>query len=313
MKPLEQILAQDRVLHASELDQPVADALTAMVTTTPTVSEIGTVMAGITRRKPSSSITSIQRIGIGSKSTMLGQISWATAAAVTCVLLATLSSSDAWGQVATNLSSPNHEPQSISTLVDSAVVAPTSPSASTRFILLAHVLALCIGIAGMFASWLTTMFVWLRSHWSQADRQVRIAMIGRRILATSLAIYSLAVVLGCLWSQATWGRPWSWDPRETFGLLTIGMNWMWLSGSRALPISNASLCQWTTRYASSATLAFGLTVLMWILGSVYAAKLHANGLPSMMPNIIAGFFGFCWFAVWLSGRFRERSLGKTQA
>lgn len=42
----------------------------------------------------------------------------------------------------------------------------------------------------------------------------------RRIVAGSFCMLTLAIVLGAFWAEVAWGSYWSWDPKETWALIT---------------------------------------------------------------------------------------------
>ncbi|NLB88743.1 MAG: cytochrome c biogenesis protein CcsA, partial [Syntrophomonadaceae bacterium] len=41
-----------------------------------------------------------------------------------------------------------------------------------------------------------------------------------KIIAGGFATLSLSIVLGAIWAEQTWGKYWSWDPKETWALIT---------------------------------------------------------------------------------------------
>jgi len=41
-----------------------------------------------------------------------------------------------------------------------------------------------------------------------------------RIVAVGFAMMTLTIVLGAIWAEQAWGRYWSWDPKETWALIT---------------------------------------------------------------------------------------------
>lgn len=41
-----------------------------------------------------------------------------------------------------------------------------------------------------------------------------------RIVAIGFAMLTLTIVLGAIWAEQAWGRYWSWDPKETWALVT---------------------------------------------------------------------------------------------
>ncbi len=41
-----------------------------------------------------------------------------------------------------------------------------------------------------------------------------------KIVATGFATLTLSIVLGAIWAEQAWGRYWSWDPKETWALIS---------------------------------------------------------------------------------------------
>lgn len=41
-----------------------------------------------------------------------------------------------------------------------------------------------------------------------------------KVVAGSFAMLSLSIVLGAIWAEQAWGTYWSWDPKETWALIT---------------------------------------------------------------------------------------------
>lgn len=44
--------------------------------------------------------------------------------------------------------------------------------------------------------------------------------IAYRAAILSFPIFGLGIVLGAIWAESSWGRPWGWDPKETFSFVT---------------------------------------------------------------------------------------------
>ena len=40
------------------------------------------------------------------------------------------------------------------------------------------------------------------------------------VVAGGFALLSISIVLGAIWAEQAWGRYWSWDPKETWALIT---------------------------------------------------------------------------------------------
>jgi len=44
--------------------------------------------------------------------------------------------------------------------------------------------------------------------------------LGHRIVALSFPLLTIGLVTGAVWARQAWGRYWSWDPKETWALIT---------------------------------------------------------------------------------------------
>jgi cytochrome c-type biogenesis protein CcsB len=44
--------------------------------------------------------------------------------------------------------------------------------------------------------------------------------INYRLITVGFPLLTLAIITGALWAESAWGRFWSWDPRETWSLVT---------------------------------------------------------------------------------------------
>lgn len=75
-----------------------------------------------------------------------------------------------------------------------------------------------------------------------------------RFMALGLIFDTLGVIAGAIWAQDAWGRYWSWDPLETWSLLT------WLSLAIALHIR----VTWKNSPAFGAMVTIGVFVLAFL-------------------------------------------------
>ncbi|MEH0937215.1 c-type cytochrome biogenesis protein CcsB [Micromonospora psammae] len=88
--------------------------------------------------------------------------------------------------------------------------------------------------------------------------------------AFSFPIFTFAVIAGAIWAEAAWGRPWGWDPKETWAFIS----WVVYAGylhARATPSVKRNVATWL------AVLGF-LTVLMNLFGvNIFFEGLHSYG------------------------------------
>ncbi|MCX4468867.1 c-type cytochrome biogenesis protein CcsB [Micromonospora sp. NBC_01655] len=86
--------------------------------------------------------------------------------------------------------------------------------------------------------------------------------------AFSFPIFTFAVIAGAIWAEAAWGRPWGWDPKETWAFIS----WVVYAGylhARATPSVKRNVATWI------AILGF-LTMLMNLFGvNFFFTGLHS--------------------------------------
>ncbi|SCL24143.1 cytochrome c-type biogenesis protein CcsB [Micromonospora nigra] len=86
--------------------------------------------------------------------------------------------------------------------------------------------------------------------------------------AFAFPIFTFAVIAGAIWAEAAWGRPWGWDPKETWAFIS----WVVYAGylhARATPSVKRNVAAWL------AILGF-LTVMMNLFGvNIFFEGLHS--------------------------------------
>ena len=88
--------------------------------------------------------------------------------------------------------------------------------------------------------------------------------------AFSFPIFTFAVIAGAIWAEAAWGRPWGWDPKETWAFIS----WVVYAGylhARATPSVKRNVATWLAVLGV-------LTVLMNLFGvNIFFTGLHSYG------------------------------------
>ncbi|MER7439939.1 c-type cytochrome biogenesis protein CcsB [Micromonospora avicenniae] len=86
--------------------------------------------------------------------------------------------------------------------------------------------------------------------------------------AFAFPIFTFAVIAGAIWAEAAWGRPWGWDPKETWAFIS----WVVYAGylhARATPSVKRNVATWI------AVLGF-FTMLMNLFGvNIFFTGLHS--------------------------------------
>jgi cytochrome c-type biogenesis protein CcsB len=94
----------------------------------------------------------------------------------------------------------------------------------------------------------------------------------RRAVALGFPWLTLSIVTGGIWAQKAWGRYWSWDPKETWALVT----WLWY----LLILHVRPLRCWRGRQLAALTIAgFGIVLFSfagvpWLVRVVRLETLH---------------------------------------
>ena len=96
--------------------------------------------------------------------------------------------------------------------------------------------------------------------------------INYRLLGWGFVMLSLGLVSGALWADATWGHFWSWEPQESWSLVT----WLLYAGL----LESRVAAGWRGRRAAALTLA----VFMVLVGSFLSVSL-------LFPGKHGGSFG----------------------
>lgn len=88
--------------------------------------------------------------------------------------------------------------------------------------------------------------------------------------AFAFPIFTFAVIAGAIWAEAAWGRPWGWDPKETWSFIS----WVIYAGylhARATPSVRRNVATWL------AVVGF-CTMLMNLFGvNIFFEGLHSYG------------------------------------
>ncbi len=79
-----------------------------------------------------------------------------------------------------------------------------------------------LGLACMISTLnlLASAFVSPRNRSEIGERINRLTMVNELALMIGLALMMVGIFLGAVWANESWGRYWSWDPKETWALIT---------------------------------------------------------------------------------------------
>ncbi len=142
-----------------------------------------------------------------------------------------------------------------------------------------------LGVGAMLG--LLNMILFTIRDKKNVDNQIKqISDITYLALYMGLALLTIGTFIGAVWANQSWGRYWSWDPKETWSLITIIVY--------ALVIHTKMIPSMNNRYAFSlfSTLSF-YSVLMTYFGvNFYISQgLHSYGQGEGSLGGAAGLFG----------------------
>ncbi len=94
--------------------------------------------------------------------------------------------------------------------------------------------------------------------------------INYRLLLCGFALLSLAILSGAIWAEATWGRFWTWEPKESWALV------LWILYASLL--QSRLTVGWRGRRAAALTIAvFGVLVGSYLGVNLIAPGKHGGG------------------------------------
>ena len=103
-------------------------------------------------------------------------------------------------------------------------------------------------------------------------------------IQVGVVLLAAGIMLGAVWANASWGRYWGWDPKETWALITL----LWF-----LALLHGRMAGWLAGLGLAAgTIAGLLLLLMTYYGvSFYLVGLHsyAGGHAKPLPPLLIGF------------------------
>ena len=88
------------------------------------------------------------------------------------------------------------------------------------------------------------------------------------MLQLAFLTLGVGIVLGAVWADMSWGRPWGWDPKETFALIT----WIGYLVILHVRLVTADKAWWTSVLSVAG---FGVMLFNWIGVNFFLVGLHS--------------------------------------
>jgi len=98
---------------------------------------------------------------------------------------------------------------------------------------------------------------------------IEIDQANRVILQMAFWFLGIGIVTGAVWADYSWGRPWGWDPKETFALVTWLVYLIIVHVRLVVPKRKAETTAWL------AIAGFAVMMFNWIGVNYFLAGLHS--------------------------------------
>jgi cytochrome c-type biogenesis protein CcsB len=101
-------------------------------------------------------------------------------------------------------------------------IRPLMPALQSNW-LSVHVFSCLLGYAGFAISFLSAIiFLVAARERSKATKEIRDAMeeTTDKTIAFGFLFLAIGIITGAVWANSAWGTYWSWDPKETWSLIT---------------------------------------------------------------------------------------------
>lgn len=114
------------------------------------------------------------------------------------------------------------------------------------------------------------------------EKIAQLTTINRRTLIVGLYLLAMGTFIGGVWANESWGRYWSWDPKEGWALVSI-LVYSFIVHMRFIPGLKS-------KYSFNMASVLGFfSILMTYFGvNYYLAGLHsyASGTPIPIPHFV---------------------------
>jgi len=108
------------------------------------------------------------------------------------------------------------------------------------------------------------------------EAAARFHRMAHQLVLFGFPMLTFGIISGAVWAEQAWGRYWSWDPKETWSLIT------WIV--YALYLHSMTMARWRGGRASAISILGFVCMLMTFLGVSWIAKLL--GIPSLHAYLV---------------------------
>ncbi len=93
-------------------------------------------------------------------------------------------------------------------------IAPLLPALKSNWLTI-HVLTCFVGYAGLTAAFVSSAVLLCRKKEDE-----KLDIISYKMISFGFLFLTLGIITGAVWANSAWGTYWSWDPKETWSLVT---------------------------------------------------------------------------------------------
>lgn len=104
-----------------------------------------------------------------------------------------------------------------------------------------------------------------------ARRKTLEALDGANVVVLQMAFWMLGagIIFGAIWADVSWGRPWGWDPKETFALVT------WIVYLMIIHVRYATARRRPLLTAILSVIGFAVMMFNWVGVNFFLVGLHS--------------------------------------
>lgn len=149
-------------------------------------------------------------------------------------------------------------------------IKPLMPALQSNWLTI-HVVTYFIGYGALGISFITALLFlgsWMRSGKNPGETTLGFEKLSYKIVAFGFPFLTLGLVTGAVWANKAWGTYWSWDPKETWSLITWLIYLGYLHLPLALPRMNIDKAKIPLIQSTCLVMAF-LAVVFTYLGLAY--------------------------------------------
>lgn len=98
-------------------------------------------------------------------------------------------------------------------------ISPLMPALQSNWLFI-HVSTVMAGYGALLLSFLGAAVFFFMGKAEQGDRRKTLESLVYRACLAGFWLLSLGIITGAVWANSAWGSYWSWDPKETWSLIT---------------------------------------------------------------------------------------------